>query len=469
MTLKSRLAHRLFGDIIQQAVTAAISTRVDDSRGWDQLSAGGPHDLTWSELRDNLDDALEAWRKNFMIRRIVNLTTSYVVGDGIQITSGHPWVQPFLDKFWTHPENRIPERLEPLCDELTRAGEIFLVLHTGRADGIPYVRFVPASRIREIDTHPDDYEVELRYGQIQETSTELKWWLSPKHPDAFQRSADFHIPPVMLHLAVNRPIGAIRGEGDLGPILKWALRYSNWLEDRVRLNRVRTRQGMLDIEIADDSLVEQKKYQLRKDDPMRAGIYVHGPGETTTLHDLNIQADNAEPDGKALRLAIAAGANVGLHYLGEGETVNYATAKEMGEPTARFYTNRQNTLVGFLIHVAQVAYRCHSTVMGYDRSPVDLQLEATTTEVARADNQGLATAARDIVQALKEMRLQGWIDDETAIKLAFKFAGEVIGDEEIQKILQSSPPPEGTEGGDQGSNTSALRYLYGNHKTVVYP
>ena len=59
----------------------------------------------------------------------------------------------------------------------------------------------------------------------------------------------------MLHYAVNRPIGAVRGEGDLTPILPWAKRYSEWLKDRVRLNRQRTRQGLMDIEIDDEAMV----------------------------------------------------------------------------------------------------------------------------------------------------------------------------------------------------------------------
>jgi hypothetical protein len=40
----------------------------------------------------------------------------------------------------------------------------------------------------------------------------------------------------MLHYAVNRPVGAVRGESDLAPILPWLRRYNRWLEDRVRLN-----------------------------------------------------------------------------------------------------------------------------------------------------------------------------------------------------------------------------------------
>ena len=41
----------------------------------------------------------------------------------------------------------------------------------------------------------------------------------------------------MLHYAVNRPVGCVRGQGDLTPLLGWLRRYKEWLEDRVRVNR----------------------------------------------------------------------------------------------------------------------------------------------------------------------------------------------------------------------------------------
>ena len=70
------------------------------------------------------------------------------------------------------------------------------------------------------------------------------------------------------------------------------------------------------------------------------------------------------------------------------------------------------------------------------------------TETARADNLALSEAARHIVQALSQMRTQGWIDDATAIQLAFKFAGEPIPQEEIERILKIH--------GEQSEATPAL-------------
>ena len=53
------------------------------------------------------------------------------------------------------------------------------------------------------------------------------------------RAEEGSFTTVMLHYAINRPVGAIRGESDLAPVLRWLSRYTAWLEDRARLNRYR--------------------------------------------------------------------------------------------------------------------------------------------------------------------------------------------------------------------------------------
>lgn len=457
-TIRERIARRLFGDIIERAVAAAVSVRIDDSRGWDQIAGSATSiDTPWSQRRDDLDDALEAWRKNFLVRRIVTLTNSYVVGNGISISSELPEVNTFIQEFWNHPQNRIDRRLRPMCAELTRSGELFPVLFTNKVDGMSYVRFIPASRIIEIETEKGnkkgegaDYEKELRYKQLTDNAAG-HWWHGVGHARAYKRTRGPKLHPLMLHFTVNKPIGATRGESDLTPILPWARRYTGWLQDRVRLNRQRTRQGVLSIKIADDSMVEEKRRQLTRRNPIEAGLYVHGPGEEVTMHNLKIEADDAKEDGRAIRLAIAAGSNIGLHYLGEGESVNYATAKEMGEPTARFYSDRQLDFSAILCDLVTAAYYRKLAQLTPDAPhPPDLKLKPSTTEVARADNESLAKAARDIIEALTSMHAAGWIDDLTAASLAFKFAGEALGQDEIEHILSNATPaPDSNNGGTE--------------------
>jgi len=106
-----------------------------------------------------------------------------------------------------------------------------LVLATNPADGLSYFRAIPASRVDQIDVDAEDYERELRYHELVEGSVEGRWWPSVAVVGPSEMA--------VAHFAINRPVGALRGEGDLVPLLPWLRRYKEWLEDRVRVNRLR--------------------------------------------------------------------------------------------------------------------------------------------------------------------------------------------------------------------------------------
>jgi len=423
MKWKERMAERLFGEIIEARVRNAVKA-VDD-RWWRQIGeAVGPHDRQWHELQADLDDALTAWRTNPLAARIVALTTDYVVGAGIRVTSDDPWVQRFIDRIWYHPKNRLDLRVYRWCDELTRSGELFLVLSTNLADGISYIREVPASRIDRIETDPDDLERELRYHELTAHDLEGRWWPSPEADgEGFQ-------PQVMVHYAINRPVGCVRGQGDLVPILPWLRRYKEWLEDRVRVNRYKSAfLWQVTLRGATAAQIQQKRAQYRHI-PTPGSILVTDENEIWKAIQPEISAWDAESDGKAIRLMVAAGAGVPLHFLSEGESATRATAAEMGGPTLRHYYHRQ-LLFGEMLKdllrlcVERARRTGHRYGLGGDGGKA-LGLRVEVQDLDREDNRELAAAAHQIVEALAVMKAQGWVDDETAMRVAYKFAGEVV-------------------------------------------
>lgn len=446
MNLLQRLGNFIRGGLRRLGADSLVggglpAARAVDDKSWDfLLKAGdGPADRQWREKLEDLGDALEAWRKNFLVRQIVRLTTAYVVGDGISLSSKNSTVELFLREFWDHEENKMSERLEELCNELTRAGELFPILFTNKIDGMSQFRATPAAQIERVETAKEDYEKETGYQEIVPGQLERKHWKSRRTAKAFVLREDKRQrrpEPMMLHYAVNKPIGATRGEGDLGPILPWGRRYTEWLKDRVEFNRLRNELAAVDIEIDDDSKVEAKRDYYKAHPPTKAAITVHGKGEKITYPYANIQGYDVEPDGKALRLAFAAGANVPLHFLAEGSSATRSTAEEMGDPTHRHYRMRQKAFAGFLVDVCVQAWRRHEQVNGLESLPTKaLEIEARCPDVSRADNKALADAAKAIVEAFAQMKVQGWITDEIAVRLAFKFAGEILPEDKIKEIL----------------------------------
>ena len=229
----------------------------------------------------------------------------------------------------------------------------------------------------------------------------------------------------MCHFAINRPLGALRGEGDLAPLLPWLRRYREWLEDRVRVNRLRNSflwQVRLHNALPGD--VERKQAQYRHP-PSPGSIIVSDENEEWTALSARLDGPEAASDGKALRLMIAAGAGVPLHFLSEGESATKATAAEMGGPTLRHYHHRQLHFVALLQEVITLAVQ-RAVALGKLSLPVDgdLRLTYVLPDLTREDNLQLARALREAVEALGALYDRGWVDEATARRLTYRFAGE---------------------------------------------
>lgn len=413
MTWRERIAERLFGDVIERRV--ALTTDEVNAEWWRQIGgATSSQDRNWHEIVSGLEDSLEAWRVSPLARRIVALTTDYVVGDGMRLRSEIPAVQEFIDALWGHPLNRLDQRLYAWSDELTRSGELFVVLSTNPGDGMSYVRTVPACRIYDIRTDPDDFERELSYHEMQDGTLEGHWW------PALETCTG--LDPVMLHFAVNRPVGCVRGEGDLVPLIAWLRRYREWLEDRVRVNRLRNSfVWHCKLSNAAPGDLERKRQQYRNP-PSPGSIIVSDENEEWQALTASLQSSDAEADGKALRLLIAAGAGVPLHFLSEGESATRATAAEMGGPTFRHYRHRQKALVAMLTQLAEVA-ASRARVASRWSLPDDLQITCDLPELTRSDDLSSAQAMSAAATGLGEMVARGWLDDDAAGRVAARFAG----------------------------------------------
>jgi len=340
------LARRLFPGAMARARDAGVREGVRNAEepGWRPLTAAGPAlGEPWWSVRDTLERAVAACDSNPLAARLVQMTTEFVVGGGVRL-EGAAWAQ----RFWRDPRNNLDQRVYRWCAELCRAGELFLVLSANPATGMQYVREVPASRIDAIDTDLDDAELELRYHQLTD-DPEGRWW--PSADLALQA------PQVMLHYAINRPVGAIRGRSDLAPILPWLERYDMWLEDRVRINRYKgAYYWVVHVENALPGQIEAKRAQYSRI-PRPGSLIVTDGHERWEAVQPHIEAGDVSADGRAIRMMIAAGAGVPLHYLAEGEGTNRATAREMGTATLRRFRHRQYVFAWMLEDLLRVAGR----------------------------------------------------------------------------------------------------------------
>lgn len=376
-----------------EAVLEAATDLAEEDRRWRALSAGGGLEPAWTEVQQTMLAAAEAYRANPMAFRIVELTADHVVGKGIRLKASDRDLQRWLDAWWSHPENRMATRTYDLCRDLSITGELFVTFHPDSLAGTTYIRTLPAPNVDEIRTDPEDLERELAYHETGHAGDlEGRWWPADR----------------CAHYAVNRLAGCVRGQSDLCTILPWLRRYKDWLTDRVRINRFKGAfLWWVKLSGADRATVERKRSELSQP-PSPGSVIVTNEAEEWSAVQPAIDAQAVEPDGRAMRIMLAAGAGVPLHFLAEPEDTNRATAAEMNGPTLRHFENRQRAFGWMLADIARRAALLSGTFTG------DLRISAVFEDLTTADNLATARAAAAMVAALATARDRGWVDDQTA-------------------------------------------------------
>ena len=398
-----------------------------------------------------LEQALAAWRTNPLARRIVELTSQYCCGGGLSITSKNKKVGLFINEFWNHRLNNLNVRIFEMCDELTRSGNLF-ILFSSDPSGMSFIRVVPTSNVDEIIARANDIEQPVSFKMKQDIKT-FDAQLFP----AYDEQEDDLTKAVMVQYTINKPSGAQWGESDLAPILKWLARYSNWLEDRARLNRYRNA-FLYTVSAKFASEVQRKARQqaLNAEPPQPGSILVTDENEVWNVISPKLESRDAAEDGLALKKMIASGSGIPMHFLAEPESATRTTAEAAGGPTYRRFQERQDYFIWVIQDILTIALNRKGTIDGTLKKENKVNPYAITisgTDINTADNISLAMAAGNILTVLTTARDRQLIDDSEFLRLLYKFTGENIDIEEMLRRGKLAPSPLVGEGGGEGGNT----------------
>ena len=326
--------------------------------------------------------------------------------------------------------NHIPIRVYEWCDELTRTGNLFILLTTDEA-GMSYVRAIPATAIKEIHSRSNDVEQPV-YFELQPTLQDP----DPQPVLAYDANNDDETAPVILHYAINRPVGAQWGESDLAPLLRWLSRYANWLEDRARLNHFRSAfMYVVKGRFTSDAARAERQRQLNAQPPTPGSILVCDEGEEWSIISASLGASDANNDGLALKKMICSGAGIPMHFLAEPEGSNRTTAEAAGGPTFRHFEQRQEYFLWMLSDLLGVVLARRSL---FDRRlPHTVDFHVSGNDISTRDNAAMALAANNILSAFGQARDRGLIDDAELLRLLYRFSGETIDVEDMLSEVQT--------------------------------
>lgn len=433
--------------------TSIASSPTEEDWYWGRMATGEEEDFLWRRLSDTWyqKDVLpatylelhnlcyEAYNANPLAFAVIEITTSFVLGKGVTVVANRPEVQRVLMDFWHDPDNHMEMRVYSLCTELALYGEQFIRFFVNPYSGRVKIRQIDPSLIDEIETDPEDIETVLRFHRrpVGPNATQPgdPVPLSTSRPQDFDGEW-FQAGSEMLQFCVNKVSNARRGKSDLATLLPWLRRYKDWLSDRVRINKYKGA-FLWDVQLAgaDRKTIERKKAEYSYP-PEPGTIIIHGDAERWTAIKPEINANDVSEDGRALKLMVAIGCQLPEHYLSDGNNGNRATATEMGLPTLLKFQRRQYVLKYMLRSILdRVLLEACKT--GELREGSDLGYEIIFPKIDVDDHATLAASTNTLVNALGVAKAQGWISDETAMRLLFQFAGaEVDIAEEQARIRQ---------------------------------
>jgi hypothetical protein len=368
---------------------------------------------------------------------------------GLTINCKQEKAAAFLSSFWTHRLNRMPVRVFEMCDELTRTGNLFIMLSTDPA-GMSYLRVIPASQIDEIQSRQNDIEQPVLF-KLKATAEDL----DPAPVPAYDPQTDNPQEAVMLHYAINRPAGAQWGEPDLAPLLRWLARYSNWLEDRARLNRYRNSfLFVVQAKFASEAQRKARQTALNANPPKPGSILVADENETWRVLHPRLESGDAEKDGLAIKKMISAGAGIPLHFLAEPESATRTTAEAAGGPTYRRFEQRQEYFLWMVQDILSVVLARRGTLDPKVKG--DIEFSVTGADISSNDNGALSQAAYYMISILDDLRDRSLITNSEFLRLIYRFFGETVdADDMLQKAAkESGEQGKKPDSGPQGKGVS---------------
>ncbi len=432
--------------------TYSASSPTEEDWYWGRMATGDEEDFLWRRLSDNwyqkdvipstyleLHNACyEAYNANPLAFAIIEITTSFVLGKGVTVAASLPEVQRVLMDFWHDPDNHMETRVYALCTELALYGEQFIRFFVNPYSGRVKIRQIDPSIIDEIETDPDDIETILRFHRrpVGPSATQAgdPASISPSKSQNFEGEW-FQAGSEMMQFCINKVSNAKRGKSDLATLLPWLRRYKDWLTDRVRINKYKGA-FLWDVQLtgADRKTIERKKAEYSYP-PEPGTVIIHNEAEHWTAIKPEINANEAAEDGRALKLMVAVGCQLPEHFLSDGSNGTRATAAEMSLPTLLKFQRRQRMLK-YIVRAILDRVLLEARKTGEIKDGTDTSYEIIFPDIDVDDHATLAGATQTLVSALSTAKAQGWVSDETAMRLLFQFAGEEVDIAEEQARIR---------------------------------
>jgi hypothetical protein len=354
---------------LAEAYTRADIELALDDKGWlssRQLTSGA--DVDAQSRLIFLNKSRMYWLRDPLAKQAVRLWTDYSLGTGITYNAT-PERLAKIDAFFNDRRNRrllSSEGQRKSSKKLLVDGEVFFAIFT-ETDGSRPIRWIDPAQITHVISDPEDSEHILGYrrvvpdkdrGGVGKTLFYADWTCTDEDRSlAEQQKVEnetvtleedvvvYHLPFDSLHQ---------RGNGLLTSSLDWTREHRRFMEARVAITQslskyahkltVKGGQGVVDkVKAKLQSTFANSAPNTPERNPQTApgGTWVQNDGLDLQAVPKMTGAGDAATDGNQLKLMVAAGVGIMLHYFGDPSTGNLATATAMELPMLKMFESYQ--------------------------------------------------------------------------------------------------------------------------------
>lgn len=364
--------------------------------GWLHLTAESEREFSRQGLGLMVRMARVMFLKNPLIQRGVKVTSMYVFGQGVTMTSANDDVQECIQHFLRDTSNRdeltTQQALTGKEAELEVTGNLFFTFFTDKSTGRVRVRTIPLEEVIEIYTNPEDRKDNWYYkrnwteerldvpsGNNMTTGKTVYYpdWrynpkLKPKTIGGF---------PVMWESPVFQvKVGGLPdmrfGVCEFYAGIDWAKAYKDFLEDWATIVRAYSRfawnmtvkGGKAGIQAAKTKLgTTINTNQIETNPPPVTGATFIGADGTQMSPIRTSGATTSAEDGRRMLLMVCATMGLPETFFGDISKGNHATAKTVDRPTELKMRDRQtlwsDTLTDILEYVVMQSAQAPSGLL----------------------------------------------------------------------------------------------------------
>jgi hypothetical protein len=367
------MADFLVGNVpeLRESFTRADIELALDDRGW--LVPGrqfASADLDPQTRTTLVAKARLYWLRDPLMKQSVRLWTDYALGSGISWDSKDAKIKKRLDEFANGRRNKSimnSEGQRRSSKKLLVDGELFFaVFDEDNGETMKTIRRIDCLQVTDLITDPDDEEHVLGYRRLTAQDKVLYYadWRNDDTDDAMLAAQPDPASKGLIGTKVesgakvyHAPFDTLhkRGNGLLSSNLDWSKEHRRFMEARVAIQqalakfawkaKVKGGQGMVDAltaklqsTYATSGMSGQRE---RHPQPAPASTWVENAGVDLAPMPRATGAGDARSDGDQLKLMVAAGTGIMLHYFGDPSTGNLATSTAMELPMLKMFASYQ--------------------------------------------------------------------------------------------------------------------------------